>query len=157
MKVKIRNTKDNSLILIVKIDDEISDADSLIIKRYLYDFHPKTLKLIINVYREYEKEIYKNICKIVDRYNRNVWLIPLEWTISEDFIGKRYTFFAANTNYHKRFSFCPGFNVEVGDTFESIYQKHICKMIVQYSFIEKIKKFLKSKVLKFINKLREKC
>ena len=146
MKIKLKNTNNDALInhgtLIVNINHKIEVTDNVLIERYLYNFYPLVIKIIIDPYWEKRDEVIKNIQKTVSDYNKYVWLIPLKNTLSKDFIGKGRVFFAANTNYREGFSFCPGFNTETGDTFDTVYQKNICKIIIQDNFMGKIRKFL---------------
>ena len=146
MKIKLKNNNHDSLInhgtLVVNVTHKIEVTDNFLIERYLYNFYPLVIKIIIDPYWGKREEVIKDIQKVVDDYNENVWLTPLKNTLSKDFIGKGCVFFAANTNYREGFLFCPGFNTETGDTFDTVYQKHICKMIIQDNFMGKIKKFL---------------
>ena len=113
-------------------DDGYLNYDEL--KEKLYSKHPR---LLIVGGSAYPREIdFKKIREIVDEYNQKVWMIPLEHTISKNHVEKEENcFYAANTNYHDGYEFCPGFNLHKGDTFEKAYNNHKCIMMVDMAHI----------------------
>ena len=113
-------------------DDGFLNYEEL--KEKLYENHPR---LVIVGGSAYPREIdFKKIREIIDEYNQKVWMIPLEHTISRDHVEKEeICFYAANTNYHDGYEFCPGFNLHKGDTFEKAYNNHKCIMMVDMAHI----------------------
>ena len=113
-------------------DDGFLNYDEL--REKLYANHPR---LLIVGGSAYPREIdFKKIRKIVDEYNQKVWMIPLEHTISKDHVEEsEVCFYAANTNYHDGYEFCPGFNLHKGDTFEKAYNNHKCIIMVDMAHI----------------------
>lgn len=113
-------------------DDGFLNYDEL--KEKLYTEKPR---LLIVGGSAYPREIdFKKVREIVDEYNQKVWMIPLEHTISKDHVEEsEVCFYAANTNYHDGYEFCPGFNLYKGDTFEKAYNNHKCIMMVDMAHI----------------------
>lgn len=104
------------------------------IREKLYSYKPRLLVVGASAYSRIID--FKRIKEIVDEYNKNVWRIPLENTLSKDHIEKNtYCFYAANTNYKEGYIFCPGFNLKEGDTFEKAYDNHKCYLMVDMAHI----------------------
>ena len=104
------------------------------IRQKLEECHPKLLVVGASAYpREID---FRKIREILDEYNQKTYRIPLEYTLPKDFIGEEdHVFYAANTNYREGFSFCPGFNTNKNDTYETVYENNRCKLMVDMAHI----------------------
>lgn len=113
-----------------KIEDEYKEK---IVKTSFEEFNNKLTelnpkKVVVDV-EHLTKDKLKKIKETIDVYNEKVWKYHLDQIFSKDFVAKEGCFYAAFNYVTKDTPFCPGFNVHKGDTYDDIFNNHICKLL----------------------------